>query len=582
MKAVHAVVVLLMAFGLIAHAETNIRFAPDIEKSAGAEDLVALRAGLEKTVRPRLMAATASSKSSGTTVTATGDLGYVRGRGSLYFYFDVPATLKSVTSARVSMNSYDVDYPSAIEHDKVYFNGTYIGRLQGYNNGWEINTFAVPASSVKIGQSNTMRIDVDVENTGWVTGSKDIVLYLNGEEGEIGLSASNGLKNRIDLSWTVNFSGTTFNVYRGSTPESLAIYQEGLTEMSFSDTSVNLGETYYYQVMSRTGISSGIVEGRCQDGSITLLATTAYYHEIRLMWNPDNCEGPYTIYRGSRVDDLAPLAYDVDDMSYTDDSIGNGESFYYRVVAANGIVSDVVKGTGKQQEIEITYDPNIPDAIRLDWTTTGPAPEYYTIVRLNAEGEVNAVFENVTEPHYCDVTALPDQSYKYEVKFKDVEGSVNVKNSLKDFPKVDSWELIPDSDVEHPNKPLVAGDVASVDIKLREYDKLHYRVVAAALIGRKVVQTETNSNTNRKRNVKQPSPEGHLLLWISDEHKGDQNEILSLLGVNPIPTVWENDPNSTLTRLSTFASMANFFRGETPRDGVFCRESSRIAFANAV
>ena len=37
-----------------------------------------------------------------------------------------------------------------------------------------------------------------------------------------------------------------------------------------------------------------------------------------------------------------------------------------------------------------------------------------------------------------------------------------------------------------------------------------------------------------------------------------------------------------LARLSTFASMANFFRGVTPRDGVVCRESSRIASRNAV
>lgn len=37
-----------------------------------------------------------------------------------------------------------------------------------------------------------------------------------------------------------------------------------------------------------------------------------------------------------------------------------------------------------------------------------------------------------------------------------------------------------------------------------------------------------------------------------------------------------------LARLSTFASTANFFRGETPRDGAVCRESSRIAFRNAV
>ena len=38
----------------------------------------------------------------------------------------------------------------------------------------------------------------------------------------------------------------------------------------------------------------------------------------------------------------------------------------------------------------------------------------------------------------------------------------------------------------------------------------------------------------------------------------------------------------TLARLSTFASTENFFRGVTPRDGVVCRESSRIASRNAV
>ena len=40
--------------------------------------------------------------------------------------------------------------------------------------------------------------------------------------------------------------------------------------------------------------------------------------------------------------------------------------------------------------------------------------------------------------------------------------------------------------------------------------------------------------------------------------------------------------HSVLARLSTFALTANFFRGETPRDGVICGESSRIASRNAV
>ena len=44
----------------------------------------------------------------------------------------------------------------------------------------------------------------------------------------------------------------------------------------------------------------------------------------------------------------------------------------------------------------------------------------------------------------------------------------------------------------------------------------------------------------------------------------------------------KSTPQKVLTRLSTFASTANFFRGVTPRDGVVCLESSRIAFRNAV
>ena len=41
-------------------------------------------------------------------------------------------------------------------------------------------------------------------------------------------------------------------------------------------------------------------------------------------------------------------------------------------------------------------------------------------------------------------------------------------------------------------------------------------------------------------------------------------------------------PVLPLARLSTFALTANFFRGETPRDGAVCRESSRIEERNAV
>ena len=58
---------------------------------------------------------------------------------------------------------------------------------------------------------------------------------------------------------------------------------------------------------------------------------------------------------------------------------------------------------------------------------------------------------------------------------------------------------------------------------------------------------------------------------------------------NEFPRGWYQPPYRdrtmfyrSLARLSTFASTANFFRGVTPRDGMVCRESSRIASRNAV
>ena len=79
----------------------------------------------------------------------------------------------------------------------------------------------------------------------------------------------------------------------------------------------------------------------------------------------------------------------------------------------------------------------------------------------------------------------------------------------------------------------------------------------------------------------------HTLTWTykKDKSDADGDDCLYLDGFSwtpaaPGPIIWTITFN--LTRLSTFASTANFFRGVTPRDGVVCRESSRIASRNAV
>lgn len=67
-------------------------------------------------------------------------------------------------SVRINMPTYDIDGP---EIDKVYFNGEYVAQLKGANNVWQNTYIEIPIEKIKFGQTNTIKIDVDVNNEGW-------------------------------------------------------------------------------------------------------------------------------------------------------------------------------------------------------------------------------------------------------------------------------------------------------------------------------------------------------------------------------------------------------------------------------
>lgn len=64
-----------------------------------------------------------------------------------------------------------------------------------------------------------------------------------------GLTATAG-DGRVSLSWSGSAGAGSYNLYRSTTPggEGSTPFRAGLTSLSFTDTSVNNGATYYYQV----------------------------------------------------------------------------------------------------------------------------------------------------------------------------------------------------------------------------------------------------------------------------------------------------------------------------------------------
>ena len=233
------------------------------------DNLAEIEAALarEAQSKPRLKAARMlSATGDDNTYWATGELNVTKSRGTISLQFDIPKAYTHITSATLTMNAYDVDYTRATERDEVYFNNTHIGRLVGGDNVWNVNTFSVPASAIHAGINN-LRIEVDVDNLGWVTRIEYAKLVVDGVVDYIKLKASSNFEDKIKLSWDVSSGlfGAHYSVYRSTSkygPFYVLPKADGIRARHFYDTSCLAGVNYYYYVDSRQDVKSDLATGR--------------------------------------------------------------------------------------------------------------------------------------------------------------------------------------------------------------------------------------------------------------------------------------------------------------------------------
>ncbi len=247
-------------------------FAGDDLAEVQAAMLAAQQANAQESGPVRAKAASAglrasSSGGSSETYMASGDLNNVVGSGNLNFSFRVDKPFTEITSAKLEINAYDVDYPANNEHDKVYFNGTYIGRLKGVNGDYQVNTFSISPSLIRCPSSegqtaaNSFFVAVNVDNGGWVTGVGWAKLTISGETFK--LTASKDDPRGIELKWTD--VGDRYDVYRRYTINSgkwewHRIYGN-LPVSTCLDRNVTYGDDVHYYVVANTGAKSNEATG---------------------------------------------------------------------------------------------------------------------------------------------------------------------------------------------------------------------------------------------------------------------------------------------------------------------------------
>ena len=297
--------------------------------------------------------------------------------------------------------------------------------------------------------------------------------------------AATGGDGYVDLAWDppANDGGLPileYRVYRGTSSGGESFLASAGLSLSYTDSSVTNGQTYYYEVTAKNAVGESSPSNEASatpnrpatpPGAPQGLTATAGDGSVSLSWTAPSSDGGapitnYKIYRGDSSNGEGLLDTVGDVRSYTDTSVTNGNTYYYKVSAVNSV------GEGPQSN-EASATPNAPTSppgapqdlvatagdasVSLTWSppsSDGGAPiTNYKIYRGNTPDQLSlrATVPNVLA--YTDSPLTNGKTYYYKV---------TAVNSVGEGPPSNLASATPQSGQTAPSPPrslsAAAGD----------------------------------------------------------------------------------------------------------------------------
>ena len=172
--------------------------------------------------------------------------------------------------------------------------------------------------------------------------------------------------HQATLTWTEPMSNggspvINYRLYRGTTPGNDLFIAEVGNVTTYFDTSLDNGRTYYYKVRALNIVGEGPDSNEASanpgamPGEPRVFAAVGGSKEVTLTWLPPIDDGGrqitgYEVYRGTASGEESFLLLVGNVLSYTDQGLTNGVTYYYKVAAVN------VLGTG-QSSLEASATP---------------------------------------------------------------------------------------------------------------------------------------------------------------------------------------------------------------------------------
>ena len=155
--------------------------------------------------------------------------------------------------------------------------------------------------------------------------------------------------SKAALTWTASLGADTYIVKRGTVhggPYTALPLGSAVVETTYTDSSVVNGTTYYYivEAVSTLGTSNDSVEAKATPaaattppGAPTNLTAKASDSKVALSWRDVLAATTYNVYRGTAAggESTTPLATGLTTTSYSDTTVTNNQTYYYRVAGVN-------------------------------------------------------------------------------------------------------------------------------------------------------------------------------------------------------------------------------------------------------
>jgi uncharacterized protein (DUF1800 family)/fibronectin type 3 domain-containing protein len=271
--------------------------------------------------------------------------------------------------------------------------------------------------------------------------------------------ASAGAAN-ITLSWVMIPGATSYNLYRGTTPNvsTATPFLSGLTALMHVDSQVTPGTTYFYKLAGVNAVGVGTpssevgatvnsaVQPPTAPQSLTANPANA---QVILEWGNSANAKSYNVYRATTPNSpfLSMVASNVTITRYIDRAVTVGSTYYYRVAGVN---ASGIGPTSAMINTTVQAIPTIPTAplnltqtsgvaqVTLSWAApTSANARTYNVFRALGSGITGGtpIATGLTTTSFVNTGLTNGTDYYYRVVAVNDLGSSPMSNEVKGTPQ---------------------------------------------------------------------------------------------------------------------------------------------------